>query len=70
MNYHRSNASTANRRYSAAGPLTLEERTEIIDRLSAGSMPRACLVRKLLRLHDEQRAELNALKSVVQESIT
>jgi hypothetical protein len=40
----------------------VDERAEIIDRLSAGSAPRAGLVRKLLRLHDEQRSELKALK--------
>lgn len=61
--YHRSNASVPSAKRAHEGPLTVDERAEIIDRLSCGSMPRACLVRKLLRLHDEQRAELNALKA-------
>ena len=68
--YHRSNASVPSSRQAHQGPLTLEERAEIIERLSSGSMPRACIVRKLLRLHDEKSAELKALKDAVQASVT
>lgn len=60
--YHRSNASTPSPKGAHEGPLTIEERSEVIDRLASGAAPRAALVRKLLRLHDEQRAELNSLK--------
>lgn len=58
MNYHRTGASYPRHMQPIAGPLTIEERAELIDKLSAGSTPRAALVRKLLRLHDEARAEL------------
>lgn len=60
--YHCTGASFPRSHKPSPGPLTVNERAEIIDRLSAGSAPRACLVRKLLRLHDEQRSELKALK--------